>query len=90
MIYILIVFFPLQPIALRLSQTALGETSPGKIVNLLSNDVNRFKYVIAFLNSMWTGPLLTLIVGFSLWIEFGAGGLIGVLIILIVAPIQSV
>lgn len=75
--------------ALRLSQTALGETAPGKVVNLLSNDVNRFDWVTMFLNSMWTAPLLTLIVGALLWIEIGIAGMIGIVIVFIVVPIQS-
>lgn len=75
--------------ALRLSQTALGETAPGKVVNLLSNDVNRFDWVTMFLNSMWTAPLLTLIVGILLWIEIGVAGMIGIVIVFIVVPIQS-
>lgn len=49
--------------ALRLSHTALGETSPGKLVNLLSNDVNRFDWATFFVNSLWVSPLLTFIVG---------------------------
>lgn len=74
---------------MRLSQTALGETAPGKVVNLLSNDVNRFDWVTVFLNSMWTAPLLTLIVGALLWIEIGVAGMIGIIIVFIVVPIQS-
>lgn len=75
--------------ALRLSQTALGETAPGKVVNLLSNDVNRFDWVTMFINSMWTAPLLTIIVGILLWIEIGVAGMIGIVIVFIVVPIQS-
>lgn len=74
---------------MRLSQTAMGETAPGKVVNLLSNDVNRFDWVSMFINSMWTAPLLALIVGVLLWIEIGIPGLIGILIVFIVVPIQS-
>lgn len=74
---------------MRLSQTALGETAPGKVVNLLSNDVNRFDWVSMFINSMWTAPLLTLIVGALLWTEVGWAGIIGIVIVFIVVPIQS-
>lgn len=39
--------------SLRLSSTALGDTAPGKIVNLLSNDVSRFDVVSVFIHSLW-------------------------------------
>lgn len=75
--------------ALRLSKTALGDTSPGKVVNLLSNDVSRFDIVSVFVHSMWSAPLLTLIVGYLLWVESGYGGLIGMFVIFVVTPIQA-
>lgn len=75
--------------ALRLSQSALGQTASGKVVNLLSNDVNRFDIVSLFLNAMWTSPLLALIVSYLLWIEIEWAGVIGILIVFIVVPIQS-
>lgn len=75
--------------ALRLSRTALGDTAPGKVVNLLSNDVNRFDIVSVFLHSMWSAPLLSIIVGVLLYIEIGVPGLIGMIVIFIVTPIQA-
>ncbi|KFB40460.1 AGAP001775-PA-like protein [Anopheles sinensis] len=75
--------------ALRLSRTALGDTAPGKVVNLLSNDVNRFDIVSVFLHSMWSAPLLAIIIGILLYIEIGVAGLIGMIVIFIVTPIQS-
>lgn len=58
-------------------------------MNLLSNDVNRFDWVTMFINSMWTAPLLTIIVGVLLWKEIGIAGMIGIAIVFIVVPIQS-
>lgn len=75
--------------ALKLSHTALGETAPGKVVNLLSNDVNRFDLISLLINSMWTAPTLTIIVGVLLWIEIGWAGVIGIAIVFIVVPVQS-
>lgn len=74
---------------MRLSQTALGETAPGKIVNLLSNDANRFDMVSTFLSFMLTAPLTTLCVGILLYREIGHPALIGILVVFIVVPIQS-
>ena len=75
--------------ALRLSKTALGETAPGKIVNLLANDVNRFDLVSIFIHHMWSAPLSALIIAYFLYTEAGYAGLIGIAAVFVVVPIQS-
>ncbi|XP_014467770.1 PREDICTED: multidrug resistance-associated protein 4-like [Dinoponera quadriceps] len=75
--------------ALRLSKTALGETAPGKIVNLVANDVNRFDLVSIFIHHMWSAPLSALVVAYILYTEVGYAGLIGIAAIFVVVPIQS-
>lgn len=75
--------------SLRLSQTALGDTAPGKVVNLLSNDVNRFDIVSIVINAMWAAPLMTLIAGYLLWQEVQWAGMFGLAIVFIVVPLQS-
>lgn len=74
---------------MRLSQSALGETSPGKVVNLLSNDVSRFDYASLLFHAIWSGPLATCIVGYLIWTEFQYAGLIGIAIVFVVVPLQS-
>lgn len=74
--------------ALRLSQTALGETAFGKVVNLLSNDVNRFDLVTLFIHYMWVAPLMCIVIAYLLWLEVRWAGLIGLCIIFIVVPLQ--
>ena len=75
--------------ALRLSKTALGETAPGKVVNLVANDVNRFDLVSVFIHHMWSAPLSALIVAYFLYVEAGYAGLIGIAAVFVVVPIQS-
>ncbi|XP_066582134.1 probable multidrug resistance-associated protein lethal(2)03659 isoform X2 [Prorops nasuta] len=75
--------------ALRLSATALGETAPGKVVNLVANDVNRFDLVTIFIHHMWSAPLSAIIIGYFLYAEAGYAGLIGILAVFTVVPIQS-
>lgn len=75
--------------ALRLSKTALGETAPGKVVNLVANDVNRFDLVTIFIHHMWSAPLSALIVAYILYQEVGYAGLIGIATVFVVVPIQS-
>ncbi|XP_015596918.1 multidrug resistance-associated protein 4 isoform X2 [Cephus cinctus] len=75
--------------ALRLSKTALGETAPGKIVNLVANDVNRFDLVSIFIHHMWSAPLSALIIAYFLYTEAGYAGLMGIAAVFVVVPIQS-
>uniref|UniRef100_A0A182RUC1 Uncharacterized protein n=1 Tax=Anopheles funestus TaxID=62324 RepID=A0A182RUC1_ANOFN len=75
--------------SLRLARNALGDTSPGKMVNLMSNDVNRFdiaSYLVCF---MWTSPLVMLLAALLLWYEIGWSGVMGLIAIVIITPIQS-
>ncbi|XP_016909218.1 ATP-binding cassette sub-family C member 4 [Apis cerana] len=75
--------------ALRLSKTALGETAPGKVVNLVANDVNRFDLVSIFIHHMWSAPISMLIIAYFLYTEAGYAGLIGIAAVSVVVPIQS-
>lgn len=55
--------------SLRLSKNALGETTVGQVVNLLSNDVGRLDLAIIFLHFLWVGPLETIIVTYLMYLE---------------------
>lgn len=72
-----------------MSQTALGETAPGKIVNLVANDVNRFDLVSIFIHYMWVSPLSALIITYFLYREAGYAGLIGIIPVFLVVPTQG-
>lgn len=75
--------------ALKLSRTALGDTASGKVVNLLSNDVSRFDIVSVFIHHMWVSPTSTCIVMYFLWREAGYAGIIGIIPVFLVVPLQS-
>ncbi|KAF0746460.1 putative multidrug resistance-associated protein lethal(2)03659, partial [Aphis craccivora] len=75
--------------ALRLSKTSLGETTIGQVVNLLSNDANRFDIAFIFIHFLWVGPLQTIVVTYFLWQELGVSSLIGVAIFLVFIPLQG-
>ncbi|CAH2223667.1 multidrug resistance-associated 4 [Pelobates cultripes] len=75
--------------ALRLSNTALGQTTTGQIVNLLSNDVNKFDQVTIFLHFLWAGPLQAIAVTVLLWMEIGPSCLAGMAVLIILMPLQT-
>ncbi|XP_025073873.1 probable multidrug resistance-associated protein lethal(2)03659 [Pogonomyrmex barbatus] len=76
---------------LKLTKTALGETTIGQAVNLLSNDVNRFDVSIIFLHYLWLGPLETVILTFIMYyvLEIGVSSIIGVASLLLFIPLQA-
>ncbi|XP_038064939.1 multidrug resistance-associated protein 4-like [Patiria miniata] len=75
--------------ALRLSNLALGETTIGQLVNILSNDVNRFDLVAVFIHYLWIAPLqLTAVVALA-WREIGVSCLAGISILIFMAPLQG-
>ncbi|XP_048454277.1 multidrug resistance-associated protein 4 [Rhincodon typus] len=76
--------------ALHLSNVALAKTTTGQIVNLLSNDVNKFDQVTIFLHFLWVGPLQAIAVVALLWQEIGPSCLAGMVILLILMPTQTI
>lgn len=75
--------------ALKLTRTALGETTVGQAVNLLSNDVNRFDVAIIFLHYLWIGPLETAIITYFMYTQVGLAAVIGVVSLLLFLPLQG-
>uniref|UniRef100_A0AAQ6AGQ7 Multidrug resistance-associated protein 4 n=1 Tax=Amphiprion ocellaris TaxID=80972 RepID=A0AAQ6AGQ7_AMPOC len=75
--------------ALCLSSSAMGKTTTGQIVNLLSNDVNRFDDVTIFLHFLWVGPLQAAVVVGLLWLEIGPSCLAGMVVLMFLMPTQT-
>ena len=77
--------------ALRLSQSSLKHATAGQMVNLLSNDVNRFDHTIQFIAFVFDAPLQTIVIVFLL-VFFYLGlypTLAGLLTILVFLFVQS-
>lgn len=55
--------------ALRLSKTALGNTTAGQVVNLISNDVGRLDLAMIFIHYLWVGPLETVLITYLMYRE---------------------
>ncbi|XP_019646601.1 PREDICTED: multidrug resistance-associated protein 4-like isoform X1 [Branchiostoma belcheri] len=76
--------------ALKLSNKAMTETTTGQIVNLLSNDVNRFDQVPMFLHYLWIAPAQVATVVSLLWLDLGLSALVGVVgFVLLLLPVQT-
>lgn len=55
--------------SLKLSNTALGETTAGQVVNLLSNDVSRFDRLFVNLHYLWIGPIGSIVITYLMYKE---------------------
>ncbi|XP_033637557.1 multidrug resistance-associated protein 4-like [Asterias rubens] len=75
--------------SLRLSHLALGETTIGQLVNILSNDVNRFDLAFNFLHYLWIGPIQLAVVTVLMWWQIGPSCLAGLSILLLLSPLQA-
>ncbi|XP_056643789.1 probable multidrug resistance-associated protein lethal(2)03659 isoform X2 [Diorhabda sublineata] len=75
--------------SLKLSKSALAETTIGQMVNLLSNDVGRFDQAVHHLHHFYMAPLETLIVMVLLYYNVGWTALFGAVFLLLSIPFQS-
>uniref|UniRef100_A0AAQ5YHY8 Multidrug resistance-associated protein 4 n=1 Tax=Amphiprion ocellaris TaxID=80972 RepID=A0AAQ5YHY8_AMPOC len=76
--------------ALCLNSAALAKTTTGQIVNLLSNDVNKFDEVTLYLHFLWIGPLQAGTVMLLLMYAIGPSCLAGMAVFFILMPLQTV
>ncbi|ALC40250.1 CG31793, partial [Drosophila busckii] len=75
--------------ALRLSHSALGGTTTGQVVNLLSNDLGRFDRGLIHLHFLWLAPLELLLASYFLYEQIGAASLVGIAILVLYLPLQT-
>lgn len=75
--------------SLKLSKTALGRTTVGHVVNLLSNDVSKFDQGFVLAHFIWIGPIEAGIGTYLLWQEIKLAALFGTMFLLSFVPIQG-
>lgn len=85
---LIILIFILSLQTLCLSQRALSNTAPGKLVNLLSNDVQRFESV-SLLHPLWISPFVSIVAAIILWTQIRWAAVIGLIVVFLLVPIQS-
>nr|AJD79132.1 ABCC3 [Pectinophora gossypiella] len=76
---------------MRMNNGSLGETTAGKVVNILSNDLQRFDLAFLFMHYIWIIPIQMIAVCYLGFMQAGYAALIGIVaLILIALPIQGV
>eukprot|EP00051_Salpingoeca_urceolata_P017449 m.237611 g.237611 ORF g.237611 m.237611 type:complete len:1401 (-) comp18957_c0_seq3:248-4450(-) len=74
--------------ALSVSKQSLARITVGLVVNLCSNDVERFIEANIFSHFLWIAPVQTAVVLYLLWQEIGWAALVGLSAITLSIPIQ--
>ncbi len=74
---------------MKLSKSALGKSTIGQMVNLLSNDVNRFDMSTFFVHYLWCGPLQFILVVYLTYLAIGPAAFVGGALIIAFVPFQS-
>ncbi|GAB1599293.1 hypothetical protein Ahia01_000206500, partial [Argonauta hians] len=73
---------------LILNNKSLTKTTTGQIVNLMSNDVNRFDQVLLYTHFFIVGPPQTLAIIIILWYILGPVCLLGFVVLIFIIPLQ--
>lgn len=75
---------------MRLSKSSTNITTPGQIINLLSNDVARFEQLFVAVHYIWILPIQGALITFMIWKSVGIASLAGVFLISIqTIPLQG-
>nr|CDS29611.2 canalicular multispecific organic anion [Hymenolepis microstoma] len=75
--------------SLRLSAASRGESTTGEITNLMSIDAGRFHMLMFNIHVLWSAPFQVSLAIYLLWQQIGYSVFPGVLILLIMIPINT-
>ncbi|CAN8022372.1 unnamed protein product [Ixodes persulcatus] len=75
--------------SLVLSNAAKKESTTGEIVNLMSNDAQKFMELMVFLNMLWSAPFQIALALYFLWDLLGVAVLSGVGVMVLMVPING-
>ena len=76
--------------SLVLSNSAKKTTTTGEIVNLMSNDAQKFLELMTFVNMIWSAPLQIILSIYFLWEILGVAVLSGLAVMILMIPLNAV
>ncbi|CAG2108689.1 unnamed protein product, partial [Medioppia subpectinata] len=76
-------------LAMRLNHTSLGKTPVGQILNIMSNDVNRFDEFAFTVQALFVAPIQSVLIIYLLWEHLAYACLSGLAVILLFIPFQG-
>lgn len=79
--------FPLK--ILSFSKFTLNEGTAGQAINLMSNDVSRFDWLMCFTDDVWKAPIASAVAAYFIFTQVGYSGLVGMAIIIMFMPLHG-
>lgn len=73
---------------LRLTKSSIDENQTGKIINLVSNDLDKFGDGVEALHDIWRGPLESAAFFTIIYMEIGVAAVVGMVFLLSFIPLQ--
>ncbi|CAG9768357.1 unnamed protein product [Ceutorhynchus assimilis] len=75
---------------MKINKRSQGQTATGQVINILSNDVQRFDQVVVYLHFIWIAPIQVALVTYFMWNIIGIYCLVGVVSMFILTiPLQT-
>lgn len=74
---------------LRLTKSQADEGESGRIINLLSNDIDKFDTALVVLQDVLKGPLEALAFSIVIYMEIGGAAFVGILFLASFIPLQG-
>ncbi|XP_022694083.1 multidrug resistance-associated protein 1-like isoform X2 [Varroa jacobsoni] len=75
--------------SLVLSNSARKTTTTGEVINLMSNDAQKFMELMVFVNMIWSAPLQIALAVYFLWQILGLAVLSGLAVMVLMIPING-
>lgn len=74
---------------LSYTKHSMREGLAGQAINLMSNDVSRFDWLMSFTHDVWRAPIGAAISGYFIFTQVGYAGLLGMAILVLFMPFQG-
>eukprot|EP00911_Craspedida_sp_UC1_P000184 UC1_evm1s144 len=74
--------------ALRVSSEAMAGVTTGRLVNLVSNDVERFTETAIMTHFLWVAPLQLMAAAYLIWQQIGVASLAGLALMVLLVPLH--
>lgn len=75
--------------SLQLLKSSTDDGQNGKIINIMTTDLDKLQYGLQYLHVFWKGPLETIAFFVVIYMEIGVGAIVGMGFLIFFVPLQG-